>query len=187
MRRSEKLGTAMSSGGAEHAARSISSPQVADRQPAPSGIAAVGVTVAATRISAGLRIERGFNRIDMTAKSLDHRLDDVVGSDADAVAEQLHRQMAVAEVPGDADEFSFVVGVNLKQRFGLRANANHPARGGNETVAIPQTDRLGQIDQHLGPGYRCQDDTSAEAAVVVDQHVSRSLASDPRFLPARSC
>ena len=87
------------------------------------------------------------------------------------VAEQLHRQMAVAEVPGDADEFSFVVGVNLEQRFGLRANTNYPAGGGNETVAFPQTDRLGQVDQHLGAGYSCQDDTSAEAAVVVDQHV----------------
>ena len=75
--------------------------------------------MAAARIGAGLRIERGFDRIDMAAKSLDHRLDDVVGSDADAVAEQLHRQMAVAEVPGNADEFSFVVGVNFQQRFGL--------------------------------------------------------------------
>ncbi len=134
-------------------------------------IIVVSMTVAAGGIGTGLRIKWRFDRLDMAAKALDHRLDDVIGADADAIAEQLNRQMAIAEMPGDTHEFSFMVGMNFKQRLGLRSDTDHTASVRGKTVAVPQTNRFRQIDQHLGSGYRRQDDAAAKTTVVVDQNL----------------
>ena len=65
----------------------------------------VSVTVAVpTGIGAGFRVERRVDRVGVAAEAVDHRFDDVVGTDTDAVAEQLHRQVAIAEMPRDADQ-----------------------------------------------------------------------------------
>ena len=46
-----------------------------------------------------------------------------------------------------------------------------PPASSSKAVAVAQPHRLRQIDQHLGARYRCQHDTAAKAAVVVDQHL----------------
>ena len=66
-------------------------------------IVAMMVPVAAARIGSGLWVEGGLNCFDVAAEAFDHFTDDVVGPDADPIAQKLHGQMAVAEVPGDAD------------------------------------------------------------------------------------
>src|ERR1051326_8401783 len=66
------------------------------------------------RVSPRLRIERRLERFDVAAQTFDHVLDDVIETDADAVAQQLDRQMTVAQMPRDAHEFSLVMRVNFQ-------------------------------------------------------------------------
>ena len=63
----------------------------------------------ARSVRAGLGIERCVDLLDMAAETFNHVLDDVVGSDPDPVPEQLHRQMAIAEMPGDPNQMMRIV------------------------------------------------------------------------------
>src|ERR1700722_14391479 len=132
-------------------------------------IVAVVVMVDAAGVSTGLGSERGIDRFDVAAEAFDHFTDDVVGPDADPIAQKLHGQMAVAEVPGDADTVAVIVGVDLQQRFGRGANTDD-TRCCGQSVAVTETDCLRQVDQDLG-AYDCfQHDAPPESAVIVDQY-----------------
>ncbi len=71
------------------------------------------------RVSAGFGIEGRFDLHDMAAQGADHLGDYVIGPDADVCAHELHWQMPVAEVPGDADEFGRAVRMDVEQGLGL--------------------------------------------------------------------
>ena len=86
----------------------------------------------------------------MTAQALDHLGNHMIGPDADAIAQQLHRQMPVAQVPGDAHQFAVLMRVDFQQLFRLGADAND-TRFHQQTVAVAQPHRLRQIDQELRP------------------------------------
>ena len=53
-------------------------------------------------IGAAFRIERRLDLDDAGAETLHHLLDDVIAADAQRLRHDLHRQMAIAEMPGDA-------------------------------------------------------------------------------------
>ena len=94
----------------------------------------------------------------------------MVGPDADVGPRELHRQMAVAEVPGDADEVRRVMGVDVEQGLGLRDDADHAAALEQQPVAVAQPGGLRQVEQQLLPGFGPQREAAAVAAVEVDQH-----------------
>ena len=64
------------------------------------GLGRVGMT----GIGAAFGIERRLDLDDARAEPLHHRLDDVVAADAQALWHDLRRQMAIAEMPGDANQ-----------------------------------------------------------------------------------
>ena len=70
-----------------------------------------------------LRVERFLHFADVAAEAVDHLRDDVVGTDAKAVVEELGGEVAVAEVPGEADEGGGVGGGDLQQGFGRGGDA----------------------------------------------------------------
>ena len=133
-------------------------------------VAMVVMAAAAGRVGAGLGIEGGIDMIDMPAQAFNHFLDHMVEADADAVTQQLHRQMPVTEVPGDANQFPVVMGMDFQQRLRPGADADDAAVH-RQSIAIPQPDRLRQVDQHIRTALSPQHNPAAMAAVEVDQNV----------------
>lgn len=121
-------------------------------------------------IGPGLRVEWCVDGIDMAAEPFDHVGDDVVGADADSLAQQLHRQMPVAEMPGDPHQRAFVMRMNFQQRLGPRHHADHAAVRKRETVPVAQTNRLRQVEQQVVAAFRRENDAAAMPAVGVDQY-----------------
>src|ERR1700678_729123 len=87
----------------------------------------VGVrgAVLGLRIGAAFRIERRLERDHAGAKTLGHRLDHGIAADAQRLWCYFSRQMAVAEVPGDAGQGQRVGGPDFGQRFGLSDHLDH--------------------------------------------------------------
>jgi hypothetical protein len=104
------------------------------------------VVTGARGVGSGFGIEWRVDRFDMTAEAFDHVPDDMVGTNPNSIAKQLHRQMTVAEMPGDADQFAVVVTMNFQQWLGPRADLDDPAVFKRESVAVPQPHRLGKVD-----------------------------------------
>ena len=110
-----------------------------------------GVIVRGLRIGAALGIERRFDFDDARAQSFHHRLDDMIPADAQALRHDLGRQMAVAEMPGDADEMQGIGAADLDQRFGRRDHFDEPAVFQHQRVAAAQSHRVFEDEQELKP------------------------------------
>ena len=129
-------------------------------------------------IGAGFGIEWSLDRIDMAAKALDHLRYYVIGSNTDAIAQQLHRQMPITQMPSYADEFVGPMGMDFHQLLGLRADPDDAGLH-QQPIAVTQPYCLRQVDQYFGSGLRGQNDTASEAVIVVDQHAIDLLAAVP--------
>ena len=79
------------------------------------------------RIGAAFGIERRLDLDDARAKPLHHRLDDVIPADAQALADDLRRQVAIAEMPGDPHQVLWISAPDLDQRLGRRHHFDQPA------------------------------------------------------------
>ena len=130
-------------------------------------------------VGAGFGVEGGFDDVDVAAEVFDHFLDDVVAADADLVADELHREVAVAEVPGDADELGVGMGVDFGERFGAGADADELAAVGLQGVAVAQAVGLGEIQQKVVAGGGLQADAAAVAAVEIDEDFGGGLFGGP--------
>ena len=102
-------------------------------------------------IGAAFGIERRLDLDDAGAESLHHRLDDVVAADAQALRHDLRRQMAVAEMPGDADQMQRIGAADLDQRLGRGDHLDQPAVLQHQRVAAAQRDGVFQIEQEFQP------------------------------------
>nr|WP_325677608.1 hypothetical protein [Rhodopila sp.] len=127
------------------------------------------MVMATAGIRPRLRVERSLDQLDMPAQPLDHFADHVIGSDADAIAQQLHWQMAVPQMPDDPDHVPVPVRMDLHQVLRLRTDPDH-AGWHHQSVPIAQPYRLRQINQHLRPEDGYQNDSTPEAPVIIDQH-----------------
>jgi len=105
----------------------------------------------ARRIGATFGIERRLDLDDARAQSLDHRLDDVIPADAQALWHDLRRQMAVAEMPGDPNQMQRIGAADLDQRFGGRHHLDQPSILQHQRIAAAQRDRVFEIEQELEP------------------------------------
>ena len=70
----------------------------------------------------------------------------MVAPNAEVRAQQLHRQMPVAKVPGDADQCGGVMGVDVQQRLRPGLHQDDPAVIQQQAVAVAQPGRLRQVD-----------------------------------------
>src|SRR3954470_22068293 len=80
----------------------------------------VPMRMAGLHIGAAFGIERRLDLGHAPAKSLDHGFDDVVAADAQSLCHDLRRQMAVAEMPGDADQMPGIAPADFREWFGRR-------------------------------------------------------------------
>jgi hypothetical protein len=117
------------------------------------------VPMPATMRRGGIRttlgIERRFDLDHAGAEAAHHLLDHVVAADAQTLGHDLHRQMAVAEMPGDADEMHGIAGADFEQRLGRGDHLDQPPVLQHQRVATAQRDDVGQVEQELQPARAC--------------------------------
>lgn len=141
------------------------------------------VRMAATGIGAAFRIERRFDLDDSCTEPLDHRLDDVIAPDPQALGHDLRRQMAVAEMPGDPNQVLRVVAADLGQRLRRRHDFDQPAIVEHQRVTAPQRDRVLQIEQKLEPA-RARHRHPPPVPIVEIEHDGIGGRRIPAVLPA---
>ena len=86
--------------------------------------------------------------------------------------------MAVAEMPGDADQFGVAMGVDFRQRFRLGHHFDNAAFN-RETVAIAEAHGLWQVEQQAVPCRGIEPDAAAEAAIEIHQDLIAFLRCVP--------
>ena len=127
------------------------------------------MVMVATGIGPAFWVERRLDGVRVPAELVHHVGDHVVGADADAVVQQLHRQVAVAEMPGDAHQLSRAVSVDFEQRFGFRDDADDAAVVELQAVAVAETDGLGEVEEDVFAGLGGEGDPAPVTAVEVDE------------------
>ena len=111
----------------------------------------------AARIGAGFRVERRLrSRVTLAAQPADHVGDHVVGADEDRARDELDGQMAVAEVPGDADQ------LRRDHQRGFRAAAPAAPRPGRR-----RRPRAASRPRRAGAPRRGRSSSSSSPASVV--------------------
>jgi len=145
-----------------------------------------GVTVLLMRmtmrragIGAALGIEWRLDLDDAGAQPFDHRLDDVIAADAQALGHDLGRQMTIAEMPGDPDQMMRVASLDLEQRLRRRHHLDKPAILQHQGVPATQRNGVVEVEQEFQPA-RTRHRHAPPMPIVEVEHdgVGR------RFLPA---
>ena len=111
----------------------------------------VRMAVTGGGIGAAFGIERRLDLDHARAEPLHHRLDDMVAADAQALGHDLRRQMAIAEMPADADEVVRIVAADLEQPLRRGDHFDQPAVLQHQGVAAAQRDGILQVEQELPP------------------------------------
>jgi len=127
-------------------------------------VVVVIVAVAAARIGPALRIKGGKDRADTGAKAAHHAGNHVIIADPQGARHQLHRQMPIAQMPGDAHK----VGTrDLDQRLHRRLDPDPAAAIGKaKAIARTQGNRLLKIEQKRPPIIGDQRNAAAVAVVM---------------------
>ena len=73
----------------------------------------------------------------------------MIAADAQAFADDLRRQMPVAEVPGDPDQMMRIAAANFEERLRCRHHLDQPVIVEHQGVAATQRDRVFEIKQEL--------------------------------------
>jgi hypothetical protein len=105
------------------------------------------VRMTAAGIGAAFGIERRLDLDHARPQPLHHRLDDVIASDPQALGHDLGRQMAVAEMPGEANQMVRIRAPDLDQRLRRRHDLDQTSIVEHQRVAAAQRDRVFQIEQ----------------------------------------
>jgi hypothetical protein len=128
------------------------------------------VMVLSARVRASLRIEWCFDLLDVPTEAFDHLPDHMVVTNPNSVAQQLHRQMPVAEMPCDAHHLAVIVRMDLQQLLRLCAHANNAAIIQHQSITITHPHSLRQIDKHVPARFRKQHNATPMPPIMIDQH-----------------
>ncbi len=120
------------------------------------------------RIGAAFGIEGRLDLRRLGAETARHVLDHVIATDAQLRAEDLRRQVAIAEMPGDAHEMFLVARGNLEQRLRRRQDLDQPAVFERERVAGTQHDGFRQVEQEFEAPDALHDDAAAMPIVEIE-------------------
>jgi hypothetical protein len=107
------------------------------------------MTMFGLRISAAFGIKGSFNQCDFSAKPAHHIFNHMVTTDADAIIENLHWQMAVAEVPGHIGKLARAPTANFSQRLRLAEHFDQAAIIEHNRITRAQHNGFWQIEQKL--------------------------------------
>src|SRR5262249_10838039 len=128
----------------------------------------VGMPARGMRMRASLRLERRFDRRELSAESGDHAFEHMIAADAELLPDDLHLGMAVAEMPGKANKIERGRSLDLDQRLRLSGNGHDGAVIEHEPVAFCQRYRMIEIEQKFRATLSGQHDAAAMPLVRVE-------------------
>ena len=132
------------------------------------------------RIGPAFRVEGGDNGRHGGAEMTDHVFDDRIAANAQAVAAEFGRQVAIAEVPGDTEQTVRPRRDDLGQRLRRGIDGDDAVVLEYQGVAIPQRQGLSQIEQEFqsaGGGHRHA--AAVPLIVVEDDTIGRFVGPLP--------
>ena len=100
---------------------------------------------AGTGVSATFGVERRFNLDHPRTKPLDHALNDMIAANSQSPRRDLRRQMAITEMPGDANQMLRIVAADFQKRLRRSHDFDQPAVLQHQRVAATQRDRMFEI------------------------------------------
>lgn len=127
------------------------------------------VTASRRGIGAAFGIERRLDERDFAAKAARHVLDDVITSDPQGASGQFHRQVAIAEMPGDPGERDRVLATDFGERFWRRDHFHDAPVIEQEAVAAAQHHGLGQVEEK-GEAAHARHRQAAAITIVIVEH-----------------
>lgn len=130
-------------------------------------------------IGATFGIERRLDLDKAAAEAPDHVGDDVVAPDAQSARRDLGRQMAVAEMPGDAHQMLGIRPPDLDQWFGGCDHFHQPAVFQHQGIATAQRHGLLEIEQEGEPTGALHGEASTVAVVETEHHRIGRLTGPP--------
>jgi hypothetical protein len=113
-------------------------------------------------------IERRLNEGDPRAKTTHHVLNHVIAADAQFRPHNLGRQMAVAEMPGNANEVIGVPRPDLGQRLGARNHQDHAALAEIEPAIGDERHGFRKIEQKRRATHALHCHASAMTVFVIE-------------------
>lgn len=123
----------------------------------------------AARIGTAFWIERRFDGDHFCTETLHHLLDDMIAADTKSLADDLRRQMPVAEMPGDTHQMVWIGAAYLDQRFGRCDHLDQSSVFQHQRVAAAQRKGFLQIEQKFETS-RPRHRHAAAMPVIVTKH-----------------
>jgi hypothetical protein len=133
-------------------------------------VSMVVVTMPTFGISATFGIETGLDHPQFRAKALQHILDHMVAAEADAVAGDLGWQMAVADMPGEAQQILRGCSTDFDECLGRSDDFNKSAIIKHERITAAQCDDVIKIEQEIEPARPGHADAAAVAVVEIENN-----------------
>lgn len=128
-------------------------------------------------IGAAFGIERRLDGDDARAEAAQHLGDDVVAADAQRPGRDLHRQMAVAEMPGQPHQMHGIGAADFDQRLRRGDHLDQAAVFQHQRIAAAQRDGIFQIEQERQPARsRHRHAATMTVVEIEDDGIHRRLA-----------
>jgi hypothetical protein len=138
---------------------------------------ACGMRVAFVIIGAALGIERRFDFDHPRTQPRHHFLDHMVTPDAKRLGQNLRRQMAVAEMPGDANQMLRILAADFRQALRRCDHLDQTAILEHQCIAATQGHRILEIEQEFKPaGARHRHSAPMTVVEVENDGIRRRLA-----------
>ena len=96
-------------------------------------------------VGAGLRVERRFHGRKLRAEPAQHVLDHMVAPDPQAVADKLHIDMAIADVPGEPRQLVGGGGHDFNERLRPADDTHDSAIVQHKPIAVVERNRLREV------------------------------------------
>ena len=130
-------------------------------------------------VRALLRIKRRVEGSEQSAEPPQHVLDHMIAANTQPVADDLHLDVPVADVPGEPRQRMAVRGDDFDQRLRAADDPHNAAIVEHKTVAVAQSDDLGQIEQKGRAALACQNDPATLPLMRVEQNLIDRAAAVP--------
>jgi hypothetical protein len=130
-------------------------------------------------VGAMLWIEWHFHRREPRAEPAQHVLDHMVTANAQPIADDLHVDMPVADMPGEPRQFVTIGRGDFDQRLRPAGDAHDAAVVEHETVTVTQCRRLRQVEQEGRAALAGQNGTAAMALMRIERNLIDGAGAVP--------
>jgi hypothetical protein len=137
-------------------------------------------------IGTTFRIERRLDLDNAGTKPFHHGLDHMVMADAKPLADDLRRQVPVAEVPGQPHEMARISPADFEKMFRCSHNFDQPAILQHQSISAPQRGHLLKIEQEFETA-RPSHCHAAAMTVVKTKYDGISRRLGPTMMGAHLC